>query len=158
MEANQMEENLQTVETSQQEAIFESVSTGNFLQDPRYEGIGGWLILIVINLFSMPVRLVFTLINDFLPIFTQGTIKILLTEGNEAYSPLWLPLLFFEIMGNLFFIVASIVALICIFQKKRCVPKMCTKDDDYNPDRKSGFCCHRLLIGKSYSLSGAEWP
>lgn len=81
------------------------------------KGIGGWLILPVIGLIVLPLRLAYSLMTDFLPIFQQGYWELLTVPGTDAYHPLWGPLLTFEIVGNVFFIVFALVLLYLVFTK-----------------------------------------
>ncbi|HEX2945628.1 MAG TPA: DUF2569 domain-containing protein [Clostridia bacterium] len=92
--------------------------------DPRYSGIGGWLILVMIGLFATPIRLLFLFFNDLLPIFTDGTLQQLTSPGTEFYHPLWLPLLLFEVCGNSFLAIFAIVLLVFFFRRKKVLPKL----------------------------------
>ncbi len=92
--------------------------------DPRYSGIGGWLILVMLGLLGTPVRVSFFIFNDLLPIFTDGTIQLLTTPGTEFYHPLWLPLLLFEVFSNAFFAVFAIVLLVYFFRRKKTLPRL----------------------------------
>lgn len=84
-------------------------------EEPR--GLGGWLILPAIGLFILPIRLFFSLSNDFLPIFQQGYWEILTTPGSEAYHELWAPLIIFEVIGNIFFVIFDIILIFLFFVK-----------------------------------------
>ena len=84
-------------------------------EEPR--GLGGWLILPAIGLFILPIRLFFSLNNDFLPIFQQGYWEILTTPGSEAYHELWAPLIIFEVIGNIFFVIFDIILIFLFFVK-----------------------------------------
>lgn len=92
--------------------------------DPRYSGIGGWLILVMIGLFGTPVRVSLLIFNDLLPIFTDGTLQLLITPETEFYHPLWLPLLLYEVFSNAFFAVFAIVLLVHFFRRKKTLPKL----------------------------------
>ena len=84
-------------------------------EEPR--GLGGWLILPAIGLFILPIRLLFSLNNDFLPIFQQGYWEILTTPGSEAYHELWAPLIIFEVIGNIIFVIFDIILIFLFFVK-----------------------------------------
>lgn len=99
----------------------ESVGTEGKEQDPS--GLGGWLILVGIGLVLSPFRLGAFTLQTFVPVFTNGTWEILTTPGSEGYHALWAPLLIFELLGNLGFIVAYIALGILFFRKSRFFPK-----------------------------------
>ena len=99
----------------------ESVGTEGKQQHPS--GLGGWLILVAIGLVISPLRLGAMILQIFVPVFTDGTWGILTTPGSELYHALWAPLLIFELLGNLGFIVAYIVLAILFFRKSRFFPK-----------------------------------
>ena len=99
----------------------ESVGTKGKQQYPS--GLGGWLILVGIGLVISPSRLGAMIVQVFVALFTDGTWAILTTPGSEQYHALWAPLLIFELLGNLGFIVAYIVLVILFFRKSRFFPK-----------------------------------
>ena len=49
-------------------------------------GLGGWLIIVAIALCITPIALVISVINDLLPIFSEGYWDILTTPGSECVS------------------------------------------------------------------------
>ena len=98
----------------------ESLGTEGKQQHPA--GLGGWLILVGIGLVISPFRLG-AFILQFVPVFTDGTWEILTTPGSEQYHALWAPVLIFELLGTLGFIVAYVVLGILFFRKSRLFPK-----------------------------------
>ncbi len=88
------------------------------------KGLGGWLILPLIGLFVSPIRMAVSLNNDFLPIFQEGYWEVLTTPGSEAYHHLWGPLITLEIVGNLFFIVFSLILIFLFFTKSPFFPSL----------------------------------
>ncbi len=86
------------------------------------KGLGGWLILPLIGLLISPIVMAVSLNNDFLPIFQEGYWEVLTTPGSDGYHHLWGPLITFEIVGNLFFIVFSVILIFLFFTKSPIFP------------------------------------
>ena len=89
-----------------------------------YEGIRGWLILPLIGLFFAAVRISMVVLKDLVPIFTKGYWNSLTTPGSDVYHPLWAPLILFEFVGNIVFIIFAIVLLVLFFGKSRLLPRV----------------------------------
>jgi hypothetical protein len=87
-------------------------------------GLKGWLILPILGLCIFPIRITIYLINDFLPLFQEGSWEILTTPGSEMYHHLWAPLLIFEIGGNLLFIAFAVALLFLLFTKSYRFPTL----------------------------------
>ena len=96
----------------------------NQIEKNHLQGLGGWLILVIIGLVITPIRLTDFLLSDFVPIFTNGTWQALTDVTSSSYHVLWGPLLVFEIVGNLSIIVASLVTLYFMFRKSRRTPAL----------------------------------
>ncbi|MDO8267698.1 MAG: DUF2569 domain-containing protein [Moraxellaceae bacterium] len=90
--------------------------------DKDYQGIRGWLILVVIGLVITPINIGISLYQTHLPIFSDGTWQVLTSPSSESYHSLWAPLLAFEIIGNLGVIALALATLYFITQKSRHVP------------------------------------
>ncbi len=88
------------------------------------KGLGGWLILICLGLIFTPLRLMFSLFNDFAPIFLDNYWEILTTPGAEAYHYLWGPLIISELITNFALIVFSLYLLFLYFTKSYRFPKL----------------------------------
>jgi hypothetical protein len=86
--------------------------------------IKGWLFLVAIGVVISPLRIISGFIMTFVPIFTQGTWKVLITPGTEAYNPLWVPLLAFEITYNLAMSIATIFMVVLFFRYHRLFPRL----------------------------------
>ena len=93
-----------------------SESDGTEGKEQSISGLGGWLILVGIGVVVSPFRIGAMTVLIFVPVFTDGTWEILTTPGSELYHALWAPLLIFELLGNLGFIVAYIVLAILFFR------------------------------------------
>jgi len=91
---------------------------------PPYGKIRGWLILPAIGLIVNPVRLLILVAKDLWPEFSGETWTILTTPGTRAYHPLWGPVLIFELVGNIVFVIGSILIAVFFFQKRKFVPKL----------------------------------
>ena len=85
-------------------------------------GLGGWLVLVAIGLVIASLRLLLLLSQTHLSIFLNGTWETITTPGNEAYHPLWAPILIFEIVGNAAMAIACVALLFLFFQKSRRFP------------------------------------
>lgn len=90
----------------------------------QYKKIGGWLILVAIGLVLTPLRFLVVVVKDLLPVFSGETWSILTTPGTEAYHPFLAPLLIFELIGNIAFVVFAIVVAIFFFKRQKIVPKL----------------------------------
>lgn len=97
------------------------VATEGLQQGPC--GLGGWLILVGLGLLVTPFRLGAIIFLTYVPIFTDGTWENVTTPASEYYHPLWGPLLIFEVLGNLAFIVAYLVLGYLFLRKSRHFPR-----------------------------------
>lgn len=85
-------------------------------------GLGGWLILVIIGLVVSPIRIVVMMLQNHVPIFTDGTWALVTTPGSEAYHPLWGPLIGFEIVGNLALVALAFATLFLLVVRSRAAP------------------------------------
>lgn len=88
------------------------------------EGIGGWLLLVVLGLIVAPLRIGTMLYQNHVPIFSNGTWEAFTSQSSEYYHPLWGPLITFEIIGNLVLIALGLVTLCFLFMKSRRTPTL----------------------------------
>jgi hypothetical protein len=90
----------------------------------RYEGIGGWLILVVIGLAMGIFSYAKTawLVLD--PIFNLTKWNMLTAPGSLRYEPYWAPTLVFESSGAVVLLVFSILATVLMSQKRFTFPKV----------------------------------
>ena len=93
-------------------------------QKTEPSGLGGWLILPMLGLIFLPFKLGALLVTTYMPIFSEGYWDILTNPESEAYHAMWAPLLTYEIIGNLIFLLASVILLVLCFQKHHSFPKL----------------------------------
>lgn len=86
-------------------------------------GLGGWLVLVAIGLVISPLRLLAFLVQTYPPILSDGTWDVLTTPASDAYHPLWAPLLVFEFIGNVAFVVVGFWLLTLFFLRSARFPK-----------------------------------
>lgn len=87
-------------------------------------GIGGGLALITFGLIITPFIIGAQFFTIFLPLFNNGTWDLITTPGNQLYHELWGPVLTFEMVGNLFFILFSLLLLVLLFRYSKMFPKL----------------------------------
>lgn len=98
-------------------------TAGSDASKPEPEGLGGWLILVAIGLIVSVVRVSALVFVTFVPIFTTGQWGKLTSPGSDLYHPMWAPLLVFEILGNLVFVLMALTLLYLFFTKSRWFPR-----------------------------------
>ena len=115
---------LTKTEPAAEPAAGTEVQATNVVKPPSEpEGLDGWLILVCLGLFISAVRLPYTFVVTYLPIFRDGTWILLTTPESESYHPLWRPLLSFEITFNVFSILLVFHLLVLFFRKSSRFPK-----------------------------------
>lgn len=90
------------------------------IKDPV--GIGGWLILIIIGYFAGIFEGLELLIR-FYEYYIKGKINLFLDSSCEYYNPRIVNVIKLEVIISIIIIVASILALVLIFLRKRAYPK-----------------------------------
>jgi hypothetical protein len=88
------------------------------------QGLGGWMILILIGLVLSPFRIALSMASDLLPLFTDGTWDALTNSASEHYHPLWAPLILGEIVGNVILIALPLVTLVFVIAKSWLAPRL----------------------------------
>ena len=91
---------------------------------PTYDSIGGWLILIAIGLVITPIRLGYSILVELLPVFEPETWNYLTSPDSPVYHHLWKPLIWFEVLGNAFFMAFAIVLMFFFFGKRKLLPRL----------------------------------
>ena len=92
-------------------------------EDKKLEGLGGWLVLVGLGIVISPLRIIGMVFPVYSEMFSNGSWEVLTTPGNEAYNPLWAPILYGEMAVNGALVVAWIFVAFLFFSKKRVFPK-----------------------------------
>ncbi len=87
-----------------------------------YDSIGGWLVLIAIGLVITPFTLGYGLFAELLPVFEEESWSYLTSPDSSVYHPLWKPLILFEVIGNIIFLLFVVVVNIYFFGRRRQLP------------------------------------
>jgi len=85
-------------------------------------GLGGWLVLVIIGLLFSLVRIPWTILSIHVKLILDGTLATLMDPQSSAYHPLWLPLIIFEVAGNLLIFGLAIITLVLLFNRSRFTP------------------------------------
>ncbi|WP_229729813.1 DUF2569 domain-containing protein [Paenibacillus silvae] len=108
-------------------------------QDPRQEpfqesmreyrplgvsGLGGWLILIQIGLWFTLVMLLAQISQSVLPILNTETWEILTSKDSAYYHPLWGPVIIFEAIYNILFLLFTVYVIVAFYRKKAILPRL----------------------------------
>ena len=105
--------------------IFKPINRGEIMENnDKLQGLGGWLILVGIGVVLSPIRLLYTYVPAYVPIFEDGTWEALTSNGSELYDPLWAPFLIGEIFFNSIILVASVYLIYLFFSKHHLFPKV----------------------------------
>jgi len=86
-------------------------------------GLGGWLVLVQIGLYSTMFLLMLKLIS-ILSIFGDGSWELFTDKSSIIYHALWQPLILFELIYNLLLFAFSIFILVCFYSKKKILPRL----------------------------------
>ena len=90
----------------------------------RYEGISGWLILVLLGLFAgifVECKMASFGLDVILNLTKWNALTVF---GSPRYEPSWGPALLFESSGSVVLLVSSILALILLIQKRFTFPKV----------------------------------
>jgi hypothetical protein len=91
------------------------------LVDAKLEGIGGWLILVMIGVLFRPAVLVWAIVDNAGAYAPENWLALTSPTGGN-YHALWGPLLIFELLANLALLGLSLLVVILFFQKRRTFP------------------------------------
>ncbi|MGF1794050.1 DUF2569 domain-containing protein [Photobacterium frigidiphilum] len=89
----------------------------------KYDGLGGWLILVGIGIIISPLRIVTLIFPIYTDIFSNGVWEVLTTPGTEVYNSLWAPVLMGEVVINGGLVIAWLFMAFLFFSKKKVFPK-----------------------------------
>ncbi|MFC1572225.1 DUF2569 family protein, partial [Candidatus Eisenbacteria bacterium] len=85
--------------------------------------IRGWLILVAIGVVIRPFYIVFVMFSD-LTAYSAESWAVLCTPGGAGYHPLWEPILIMELLGQIAFLILSVLILLLFFKKRRALPRV----------------------------------
>ena len=88
----------------------------------KLEGIRGWLLLVALLIIITPIRIMITIITTYPGMFSLGIWDALTTQGSEAYSPLWAPILGMEMLLNCILVLFWLYVGYQFFTKRRIFP------------------------------------
>jgi hypothetical protein len=87
-------------------------------------GLGGWLILVQIGLFITLLNLNIQIFQHSLPSFAPDIWNVLTSKVSEVYHPLWAPIIVFEAIYNVLFILFTLFVIVSFYQRKSIVPRL----------------------------------
>jgi hypothetical protein len=90
----------------------------------QYEGLGGWLILVILGLIIWPIRNIFELIDVYAPFADLAVWKALFDSTSTAYNPGVAIFIIAEMLVNTGLLLACLMAVIYFFQKRSAFPKL----------------------------------
>jgi Protein of unknown function (DUF2569) len=93
-------------------------------QQKSLKGIGGWLILPLLGLILSPLRLIYMVYEDLLPIFSPDHWEDLTSPTSQLYHPLWSRVLIFEVAGYVTIFLLGLAALVSFLKKSRKAPRL----------------------------------
>ncbi|MDM5326925.1 DUF2569 domain-containing protein [Neobacillus sp. CF12] len=93
------------------------MENGELSTNPKYKGIGGWLILVIIGL-------IITLFISSIHIYYQ-TVHLLpkYWPGSNEYHPLWGTYVIFILVYEILLVLVPVILLVLMFRKSRLFPK-----------------------------------
>ena len=94
----------------------------NSEQNLHVSGLGGWLILAQIGLWSTFLSMVINIFFNILPIFRTGQWEELTDEASLSYNGLWPIVIPYELAGCIILLGALIFAFVLFYRKKRKLP------------------------------------
>ena len=100
------------------------MKSGSLTPISKYEGIGGWLILVMISLLLTTIASIIFVKDIVVDYFQPEVWREITTAGSDFYHPLFVPIIIFEVVINcIFFVIVPIFLLVLMFKKNRLFPK-----------------------------------
>jgi len=87
-------------------------------EEKKYEGIGGWLILVGVGLTFSLIRSVYFIFTTYPPFFTNGILKALITPDSGTYNLSLAIFVIGELVANVGLMLSSSY-LVFLFMKRR---------------------------------------
>ena len=87
-------------------------------------GLGGWLVLVGVNVVFSPIILLRTLYHEYTEILATEAWILQTTPGSSLYHPLFKTLIIAEVMLNLFLLFMSLYLVQQFFTKKTLFPRL----------------------------------
>jgi hypothetical protein len=85
--------------------------------ESNLKGLTGWLILIGLGVVLGPIRMLVTIMPNYLPILTDGSWELLTSPSSEAYNPLLAAIIIGELFVNLILLLGSVYLVYLFFTK-----------------------------------------
>ncbi|MGI0115808.1 DUF2569 domain-containing protein [Zooshikella sp. RANM57] len=92
-------------------------------EEKKFEGIGGWLILIAISIVLTPFKIIILGVTTYSDVFSTEVWEVLTTPGTEIYHFLWAPIIIGEILINSGLLLAWLYMAYLFFTKNKHFPK-----------------------------------
>jgi transglutaminase-like putative cysteine protease len=107
-------------------ALWDPAPRNPFIDEPFSfgpSGIGGWLLLPAIGLPFSILRLLTGTAKTW-PVFTPEAWNALTSAGGASYHPMWLPLMLFELAGNIGMVVMACLTTWLFFRRRSSLPRV----------------------------------
>ena len=101
-----------------------SKKTINIPENTRYQGLGGWLVLIAFQLFLTFAMQIYAFKEIADTAFSTQIWNALTVTSSAAFNPLWAPVILAELIANTVFIVVSLFAIFLFFKKNHRFPRI----------------------------------
>ncbi|MFA4891632.1 MAG: DUF2569 family protein [Candidatus Gracilibacteria bacterium] len=88
------------------------------------EKIGGVLILPLLGLFGSVIGFVYTAYNCLKIFLNSDSFDALTNPSSNVYHFLWFPILMFEFLFSIFFIIATVFTIVLFLKRKKALPKL----------------------------------